>query len=235
MGKEQKLLSEIREYTLENKDLLENSHHFLFGCPIQKDDRPADIVVIGLNPGGDPKEDYRKLLNGHPFPTEESSEYDWMESDQGEVRETGRWSRSLMAITGPRKVVLTESFFWNSTKTDKRFFEDRYGYSFRNNPHWGFCTQKNLQLIDIHDPKLILAKSSDKFMVEMLAEKFNLKAVDSFKLPPNKKGHTTSLHHYELNEKPFIFAPHPNYQLVKEGKEIVRGYISKLLNPSTKG
>ena len=73
---EKKLLKEIREYTFNNKELL-NAHHFLFACPVNKNDKPADIIICGINPGGDPKgKDYRKIYKGRPFPTEESSDYD---------------------------------------------------------------------------------------------------------------------------------------------------------------
>ena len=33
--KEIELLKEIREYTFDNKELL-NAHHFLFACPVKK-------------------------------------------------------------------------------------------------------------------------------------------------------------------------------------------------------
>jgi hypothetical protein len=49
--KEQQLLKEIREYSFNNKELL-NAHHFMFACPVEKNGEPADIIICGLNPGG---------------------------------------------------------------------------------------------------------------------------------------------------------------------------------------
>ena len=57
---EKKLLEEIREYTFNNKELL-NAHHFMFACPVEKNGEAADVIICGLNPGGNPKEDFRVL------------------------------------------------------------------------------------------------------------------------------------------------------------------------------
>ena len=59
MAMQQSILEEIRNYTFQNKELL-NSHHFLFGCPIQKNMKSTDVIILGKNPGGDPKKDFRK-------------------------------------------------------------------------------------------------------------------------------------------------------------------------------
>ena len=76
--KEIELLKEIREYTFDNKELL-NAHHFLFACPVKKNGKPADVIVCGINPGGDPKEaDYRKVYQGNPSdPTDIVRGYDF--------------------------------------------------------------------------------------------------------------------------------------------------------------
>ena len=60
--KEIELLKDIREYTFNNKELL-NAHHFMFACPVKRNGNPADIIICGINPGGDPKgKDYRKIF-----------------------------------------------------------------------------------------------------------------------------------------------------------------------------
>jgi hypothetical protein len=84
--KEIELLKDIREYTFNNKELL-NAHHFMFACPVKRNGNPADIIICGINPGGDPKgKDYRKIYKGRPFPTEESSDYDWWVEDYNKSR-----------------------------------------------------------------------------------------------------------------------------------------------------
>lgn len=63
---QQSILEEIRNYTFQNKELL-NSHHFLFGCPIQKNMKSTDVIILGKNPGGDQKKILEKLFSMNLF------------------------------------------------------------------------------------------------------------------------------------------------------------------------
>ena len=143
---EKKLLEKIREHTFNNKELL-NAHHFMFACPVNKNGESADIIICGLNPGGDPKEDFRKVYNGEPFPTEESSDYDWWVEDGNQVRSGGAFAKYNAIFGNQKNITHTEAFFWNSTSTGKKDFDDRYGYSFYGNPHWDFCLKMNLEFV----------------------------------------------------------------------------------------
>jgi len=107
---EKKLLQEIREYTYNNKELL-NAHHFMFACPVKKNNRPADIIICGLNPGGWWVQDYNQIRGGGAF-----GEYNKIFGEQ-------------------KNITHTEAFFWNSSSLKKKDFDDRYGYSFYENSY----------------------------------------------------------------------------------------------------
>jgi hypothetical protein len=230
--KEIELLKEIREYTFDNKELL-NAHHFLFACPVKKNGKPADVIVCGINPGGDPKEaDYRKVYQGKPFPTEESSDYDWWVDDNNKKRsDDGAYSKFIHKILGEEKnITLTEVFFWNSTTTKKEDFDNRYGYSLKKNPHWDFCVKMNLELFKAHNPDLILFLKTQKGFPQFIAEKFNLNEINSLELPKGNRKGATRMYHYETEDSaPFIFIPHPSgYNPSLEEIEVMRQYLDKV-------
>ena len=229
---QQSILEEIRNYTFQNKELL-NSHHFLFGCPIQKNMKSTDVIILGKNPGGDPKKDFRKTLFNEPFPTEESSDYDFIESDLGKKRIRHDWSIKMLKITGLSNLLFSECFFWNS-KNEGKAFQDRFGYSFLNNPHLDFCTKKNIELFDLHHPKLILVTSSAKEFVDVVAKKYKLIFESLLKLTPNSRGQSTFIHHYNWNNIPFIFIPHPNYQAIEAARLQIKDYIKSTLQEGMK-
>ena len=226
--KEQQLLKEIREYSFNNKELL-NAHHFMFACPVEKNGEPADIIICGLNPGGDPKEDYRKVYNGQPFPTEESSDYDWWVEDNNQVRGAGAFGKYNKIFGKHKNITHTEAFFWNSSSLTKKDFDDRYGYSFYENPHWDFCIKMNLELFQAHNPSLILFLTSAKGTVEKIAKLFNLKPIHSFELPKGNRG-ATKMYHYEIEgSAPVIFMPHPTgYAPSSEQKEAMKQYLDRI-------
>ena len=225
---EQQLLKEIREYTFENKELL-NAHHFMFACPVKKDGNPADIIICGLNPGGDPKEDYRKVYHGQPFPTEESSDFDWWVEDNNQVRGGGAFGKYNEIFGKSKNITHTEAFFWNSSSLKKKDFDDRYGYSFFENPHWDFCLKMNLQLFKAHNPDLILFLTSAKETVAKIAKLFNLKEICSFELPSGNRG-ATKMYHYEIEGlTPVIFMPHPTgYAPSSKQKDAMRKYLDRM-------
>ena len=231
---EKKLLKEIREYTFNNKELL-NAHHFLFACPVNKNDKPADIIICGINPGGDPKgKDYRKIYKGRPFPTEESSDYDWWVEDHNKTRSSngtdGRYLKCAYDVLGSQKnIMLTEAFFWNSTSVSKKHFDERYGYSLDKNPHWDFCVKMNLELFKAHNPDLILVFKSNKAEVPKIAKRFNLNEIHSFELDCGDRP-PTRMYHYETGDStPFIFVPHPSgYIWTSEMVKAIKDYLYKI-------
>jgi hypothetical protein len=225
---EKKLLEEIREYTFNNKELL-NAHHFMFACPVEKNGEAADVIICGLNPGGDPKEDFRKVYNGESFPTEESSDYDWWVEDGNNVRGSGSFAKYNELFLKQKKITQTEAFFWNSSSIDKEGFDNRYGYSFTENPHWDFCTKINNELFKAHNPDLILFLTSNKDLVPKIAKIFDLKEIYSFKLP--RKSGATKIYHYENQSSiPVVFVPHPTggYYLSDEEQEAIKQYLNKV-------
>tara|TARA_B110000093_G_scaffold174911_1_gene208690 strand:+ start:1111 stop:1821 length:711 start_codon:yes stop_codon:yes gene_type:complete len=225
---EKKLLEKIREHTFNNKELL-NAHHFMFACPVNKNGESADIIICGLNPGGDPKEDFRKVYNGEPFPTEESSDYDWWVEDGNQVRSGGAFAKYNAIFGNQKNITHTEAFFWNSTSTGKKDFDDRYGYSFYGNPHWDFCLKMNLELFKAHNPDLILFLTSSRQTVPKIAEMFDLKEIYSFELPRGNRG-STKMYHYEMRSStPVIFLPHPTgYRPSPEQHEAMKQYLNKV-------
>ena len=226
---EKKLLKEIREYTFSNKELL-NAHHFMFACPIEKNGEAADIIICGLNPGGDPKEDYKKLYNGQPFPTEETSDYDFFVEDDNQTR-NGKFYININEIFNKDKqknITHTEAFFWNSSGVDPESFNKRYGYSFNDNPHWDFCVKMNEELFKAHNPDLIVFLTSNKDYVPNIAKRFDLKEINSFKLP-RKRG-ATRVYHYEYQgSTPVVFVPHPTggYHLSAAEKDAIKQYLKR--------
>lgn len=225
---EQRLLHEIREYTYNNKELL-NAHHFMFACPVKKNNKPADIIICGLNPGGDPKKDYRKIYKGEPFPTEESSDYDWWVEDYNQIRGGGAFGEYNKIFGEQKNITHTEAFFWNSSSLQKKDFDDRYGYSFYENPHWNFCLRMNIELFKAHNPDLVLFLTSAKGTVAKMAKLFDLKEIFSFELPKGNRG-ATKMYHYELNgSTPVIFMPHPTgYNPSSEEIDAMKQYLKRI-------
>ena len=233
--KEIELLKDIREYTFNNKELL-NAHHFMFACPVKRNGNPADIIICGINPGGDPKgKDYRKIYKGRPFPTEESSDYDWWVEDYNKSRLSskkvdGKYLKCAYDVLGSQKnITLTEAFFWNSTSVRKEHFDERYGYSLDKNPHWDFCVKMNLELFKAHNPDCILVFKSNKNEVPKIAKRFNLNEIYSFYLDCGKRS-PTKMYHYETDGSiPFIFVPHPSgYIWTPEMVKDIKKYLYKI-------
>ena len=148
-------LSQIREYSQIHKEL-KKSHHFLYNSLIGEDNEPAEVVIIGLNPGETDK-DFDYLAN---LPTEESSEFDFHE-EHGRGRSSKNWLTLCKKFSQTNKIVLTEFFFWSSPQVgeDKERgipFSERFGYKFEDCPHFEFCKEKNIELVEFHKPSLIM-------------------------------------------------------------------------------
>jgi hypothetical protein len=152
----------IRKYTAENKDL-QNAHHFLYDLRINKSTRP-EFLVMGLNPG-----EASNAWKLYPSNTEETSLFDFMDDARREIR----WTKDIVDICGSDKIVQSEHFFWSSKSLKDPDFKKTFGYTLAKSPHLKFCQQRNLTLLQQHDPKIVLSFgfASMKLAIEL----FNLR------------------------------------------------------------
>jgi len=215
-----KILEEIREYT-QNHTELKKSHHFLFNCPLSSGPSCADVIVIGLNPG-ETRSDWEC---GTSLPTEESSEFDFHD-EYGRGRSSVRWSQLCREYLPNNNIFLTEFFFWSSGNLGNEF-KDRFGYSFKNSPHFEFCKRCNEQMIAFHKPKLIVATGTS--WASFFSSLYKMEHVETIKCIKDKRNRNI-IHHYDFRKVPFIFTPHwsSGYVSNHEKKEI-KSYLSKYL------
>ena len=215
-----KTLKDIREYTQNNHEL-KKSHHFLFNCPLYKGLEIADVIVIGLNPG-EAKTDWDYGTN---LPTEESSEFDFHD-EFGKGRSTVRWSKLCEDYLPNSNIFLSEFFFWSSGNLDSEF-KDRFGYSFKNCPHFDFCKTCNEEMIDFHNPKLIVATGTS--WAKFFSSVYKMKHIKTLRCETDKRNRTI-IHHYEFKGIPFIFTPHWTSARVSNlEKKDIQSYLSSYL------
>jgi len=220
-------LSQIREYSQIHKEL-KKSHHFLYNSLIGEDNEPAEVVIIGLNPGETDK-DFDYLAN---LPTEESSEFDF-HKEIGRGSSSKRWYQLCKQYAQTDKIVLTEFFFWSSPQVgedkDKGVkFSERFGYEFKDCPHFNFCRDKNIDLIEAHNPKLILCPGVENH--ELFASIYDLDHVGIFRSNKDKR-QRQAIVHYDLSGVPFIFTPHWRTGFVSN---IEKSFIIDYLEKTTK-
>ena len=216
-------LSQIREYTKNNIEL-SKSHHFLYNCLVDKKENQGDVIIIGLNPGETEKDfEYRGSL-----PTEESSEFDFHE-EHGRGRSSKNWLTLCKKFSQTNKIVLTEFFFWSSPQVgeDKERgipFSERFGYKFEDCPHFEFCKEKNIELLEFHKPSLIMCPGVG--YSELFAKIYALDYVGTFREPVKNR---RAVIHYELNGIPFLFTLHWTIaRLTKEETNFIIQYIGKV-------
>ena len=215
-----KILKDIREYP-QNHHELKKSHHFLFNCPLDKESKIADVIVMGLNPGESKKDwEYGTIL-----PTEESSEFDFHDRF-GRGRSSVRWSQLCQDYLPNSNVFLSEFFFWSSGNLGNEF-KDRFGYSFRKCPHFDFCRKCNEEMINFHKPKLIVATGTS--WAKFFSSVYEMKHIKTLRCETDKRNRNI-IHHYEFKKIPFIFTPHwsSGYVSNHENKDI-KSYLSKYL------
>ena len=217
-----KTLTKIRNYTKENLEL-QKCHHYLFNLPLDKTSIKADVLVIGLNPGEGPFDwDY---VNTPNTPTEETHEFDFHE-ELGKGRSSIGWSKDCKKYLPDSKIFQSEFFFWSSANTNDEFI-NRFGYSFKDCPHFDFCKECNLELIRFHKPKLIVATGTS--WVDFFSNKYDLRHIRTLRCESDKRQRKI-IHHYEWEDIPFIFTPHWSSGFISntEKSEII-SYLSNFI------
>lgn len=220
----QKALIEIRNYPATNKELLK-AHHFVFNSPIFKDISTTDAIIIGLNPG-ETESDFSFNEN---LPTEESSEFDFHKFT-GKGKSATRWENACIDYLGTKNIFLTEFFFWSSNQAgedkSKETFSDKFGYKFIDCPHFNFCKKLNIEMIEYHNPKIIIATGIS--YREFFAKIYNLKYIKTSRCELDTR--TIAVAHYEFLNIPFLFTPHwTGYAMSNNLKNYIRNYIKDLI------
>ena len=215
-----KTLKDIREYPQKNHEL-KKSHHFLFNCPLDKRSKIADVIVMGLNPG-EAKTDWEYGTN---LPTEESTEFDFHD-EFGKGRSSVRWSQLCEDYLPNSNIFLSEFFFWSSGNLDSEF-KDRFGYSFKKCPHFDFCKKCNEEMIDFHNPKLIVATGTS--WADFFSSVYKMKHIKTLRCETDKRNRNI-IHHYEFKKTPFIFTPHWSSGYISNfEKKDIKSYLSMYL------
>tara|TARA_B100000925_G_C21856319_1_gene407965 strand:- start:90 stop:755 length:666 start_codon:yes stop_codon:yes gene_type:complete len=213
-------LEKIRKYTKNNHEL-GKSHHFLFNCPLNKGLDFADVLVVGLNPG-EADSDWQYCSD---LPTEESSEFDFHDA-LGKGRSSVRWSQLCDDYLPNSNIFLSEFFFWSSKNLNKEF-EDRFGYTFKNCPHFEFCKSCNEKIFEYHNPKLIVATGTS--WASFFSTIYKMKHINTIKCDADKRNRTI-IQHFDLKGIPFIFTPHWSSGYVSNyEKRDIKSYLSKYL------
>ena len=84
-----------------------------------------------------------------PHNTEETRDYNF-QLEYGPSVGSQRRLKKLRWFLGDemfRRTTLTMLFFW-SVNDIRTAFTERFGYAFNKHPHWNFCSETNLALID---------------------------------------------------------------------------------------
>ena len=107
-------------------------------------------------------------------------------------------------------------------------FINRFGYSFKDCPHFDFCKECNLELIRFHKPKLIVATGTTH--VDLFSNKYDLRHIKTLRCESHEK-HRKIIHHYEWEDIPFIFTPHWSnaWGLNKEVMSEIKDYLSNFI------
>ena len=219
-----KNLLQIREYTKENEEL-SKSHHFLYNCPINKNSNLAEVIIVGINPG----ETSTDWIYEGDLPTEESSEFDFHEKI-GRGSSSKRWIRLCEKYSKTKNIVLTEFFFWSSPQVGedekKEKFSERFGYRFEDCPHFEFCRDRNIELINLLKPKIIICPGVG--CSDLFSRIYNLNYIGTFRCSEDKRNRRAIIH-YELNKVPFVFTLHwSNAMVSKEETSFMIDYIEKI-------
>lgn len=211
-----KMIEDIRKYTNDNNELSQ-SHHFLFDLRLGKRSDTYEYMVIGMNPG-ESKNDW-EICNEQ---TEETNEFDFHER-YGNTRANVSWTKLIQSILDTDNVVQSELFFWSSNSTGTSF-EDRFKYKFKNNPHLEYCRDKNIKLIEYHNPKIIVFTGISTH--EDIAKLYGLKHVKTVNA---ENGHKLIVH-YKIGEIPWIFTKHWSGArgFSNDQKKVIKQYIDEI-------
>ena len=229
-------LSSIRKYTLKHSELMK-CHHFLYDLPLNKTYIP-DVVVLGINPG-ETEVDFKLTKNIETdYIFEESQQFDFHEL-YGKGREKSSWKRRCEEFTGTKNIICSEIFFWSSPhpfeksapKRPQFCFSDRFGYEFKDAPHFEFCTELNKELFEFYKPKYILMPGVS--MHEKIAELFNLKFVEVVNVSIQKQTRSITykaIIKYMMGKTPFIFTQHISGAFIpRDVKTVIMNYLHQLI------
>ena len=98
----------------------------------------------------------------------------------------------------------TAFFFWSSENIGKKFTET-FGYKWKSKQcckHFDFCKERNIELIQYHEPKIVIAPGiGDSKYFSNMYEMKHIATID------NDKGDRL-IEHFEIQDTPFIFTKH---------------------------
>ena len=106
-------------------------------------------------------------------------------------------------------IVQTEYFFWSSYGI--KFFEKRFGFAWKDNPHEEFCSGINKKLIDYYNTKIIIYFGISD--ANRIKKNFKLEEVEIYEVPDPETGKKNLAKLYFLkraNKKdiPFLICTH---------------------------
>lgn len=220
------LIDMIEKYTKKNSDLW-RCHHYMFDKPLLDDELIVDrldYLVMGINPGETEQCRNKFPKSDNKIPFEETSRRNDLLSDQKEISSL-KWEKKCIDILGKSKIILGEMFFWSTPKE-----RDIYQYFSKEQlvNHYRFCTEINIAMIKIRQPKVIVFPGISKEI--KVAELYNLK-------PSNRKlifdchqrGKLLSFWSHEAI--PWVFSKHwSGARLSNIDKNIIKDELNELLN-----
>src|SRR5690606_18101880 len=109
-----------------------------------------ECVVFGLNPGEQPAN-----WTAYPGPTKETIDFDWLDV-VGRSQSSKRWRKNVQFYSCGRPTLTSDFFFWSTSDTGKAFTK-RFGYRFLKSPHFEFCRDVNLRMVDGVGARVVLA------------------------------------------------------------------------------
>ena len=196
------LIEEVSEYSKEHT-MLAKAHHFTFAKLHPKSlSEEIEFVVMGMNPG-ETKQDWKE----HPGNLHEET----CRHDFRGVKKLGtnseNWHDNVSYFCGTSDVFLTEAFFWSSANTGKAF-EEKFGATVKCpciRPHFNFCRDQNLQLIEELNPRVVIAPGLT--WRKFIASIYGLKEVKTIYCD-NKPTHRLIVEYIDASRRPWIFTKH---------------------------
>lgn len=213
-----KLTHEIEAYQRKDEDL-RGCHHYVFGVPLPPDATSFEYVVLGLNPG-----EQKRNWEEFPEPTKETIDFDWQDEIPTRSLSSIRWRRLCAELCGDRPLLMNDFFFW-STGTTGPEFERRFGHRFLDSPHFAFCRNLNLRLVDaLQSLRAVVAPGLGH--AAHFAALYGLRPTDKEPVrAPN--GHRLTVE-YERKGVPWIFTKHWTgaFGFSVEQRNQIRDYIT---------
>tara|TARA_B100000925_G_scaffold31381_1_gene20828 strand:- start:68 stop:772 length:705 start_codon:yes stop_codon:yes gene_type:complete len=230
-----KSLEKIRRYTKENNDL-KQCHHFLFNAIYKRKERinqnrlndRADVIVVSINPA-ETKKDWEH--HNKETPAENSNEKDFHTQiiHENISASAKRWESKTKIFCEDifgENINETAFFFWSSENIGKKFTET-FGYNWKSKQclkHFNFCKERNIELIQYHKPKIVIAPGIGD------ANYFsNIYEMDHVKTIKDDTNEHRLIEHFETQHIPFIFTKHwtSAFGFSKRQQEIITDYLSK--------